>query len=85
MIVYGTALAAWWLVFIGFTVGAIVLCGFIFEYYRGEHAHCSSPAASIFGEPVRDVRWTGSSDLGSSSFLGGTSHAHSRVRSTGSS
>jgi hypothetical protein len=39
VIVYGTALAAWWLVIIGFTVGAIVLSGFIFEYYRGEHAH----------------------------------------------
>ena len=39
VIVYGTALAAWWLVFIGFAVGAIVLSGFIFEYYRGEHAH----------------------------------------------
>ena len=39
VIVYGTALAAWWLVFIGFVFGAIVLCGFVFEYYRGEHAH----------------------------------------------
>ena len=39
VVVYGVALAAWWLVIIGFTVGAIVLCGFIFEYYRGEHAH----------------------------------------------
>ena len=39
VIVYGTALAAWWLVIIGFTLGAVVLCGFIFEYYRGEHAH----------------------------------------------
>ena len=33
------ALAAWWLVIIGFTLGAVVLCGFVFEYYRGEHAH----------------------------------------------
>jgi len=39
VIVYGTALAAWWLVVIGFGIGAITLCGFIFEYYRGEHAH----------------------------------------------
>ena len=39
VIVYGVALAAWWLVIIGFTVGSITLCGFIFEYYRGEHAH----------------------------------------------
>ena len=37
--VYGVALAAWWLVFIGFTIGAVTLCGFVFEYYRGEHAH----------------------------------------------
>ena len=39
VIVYGTALGEWWLVIIGFVVGAVVLCGFIFEYYRGEHAH----------------------------------------------
>ena len=39
VIVYGTALAAWWLVVIGFGIGAITLSGFIFEYYRGEHAH----------------------------------------------
>ena len=39
VIVYGVALAAWWLVVIGFTVGAVTLSGFIFEYYRGEHAH----------------------------------------------
>ena len=39
VIVYGVALAAWWLVFIGFVIGAITLCGFIFEFYRGEHAH----------------------------------------------
>ena len=34
VLIAGTAL-----VIIGFAVGAIVLCGFIFEYYRGEHAH----------------------------------------------
>ena len=39
VIVYGTALMAWWLVIIGFTAGAVVTCGFVFEYYRGEHAH----------------------------------------------
>ena len=39
VIVYGVALAAWWLVVIGFTIGAVTLSGFIFEYYRGEHAH----------------------------------------------
>jgi hypothetical protein len=39
VIVYGVALAAWWLVLIGGTVGAVMTCGFVFEYYRGEHAH----------------------------------------------
>ena len=39
LIVYGTAMSAWWLVIIGFTAGAVVTCGFVFEYYRGEHAH----------------------------------------------
>ena len=39
VIVYGIALAAWWLVIIGFTVGTVMTCGFVFEYYRGEHAH----------------------------------------------
>ncbi len=39
VIVYGIALTAWWLVVIGFGFGAITLCGFVFEYYRGEHAH----------------------------------------------
>ncbi|GAA5137274.1 cytochrome c oxidase subunit 4 [Alloalcanivorax gelatiniphagus] len=39
VIVYGTAFGAWWLVIIGFTIGAVVTCGFVFEYYKGEHAH----------------------------------------------
>jgi len=39
LIVYGTAMSAWWLVIIGFTARAVVTCGFAFEYYRGEHAH----------------------------------------------
>ncbi len=39
VIVYGVALSAWWLVIIGFGLGAITLSGFVFEYYRGEHAH----------------------------------------------
>ncbi len=38
-IVFGTAMSAWWLVIIGFTLGAVALSGWIFEYYRGEHAH----------------------------------------------
>ena len=39
IIVYGTALGAWWLVIIGFGAGALALSGWVFEYYRGEHAH----------------------------------------------
>ena len=39
VIVYGIALTAWWLVIIGFGLGTLALCGFVFEYYRGEHAH----------------------------------------------
>jgi ABC-type maltose transport system permease subunit len=29
----------WWLFIIGATIGAVTLCGWIFEYYRGVHAH----------------------------------------------
>lgn len=29
----------WWLFIIGAGLGAIALCGWIFEYYRGVHAH----------------------------------------------
>jgi len=29
----------WWLFIIGTALGAVALCGLIFEYYRGEHAH----------------------------------------------
>lgn len=39
VIVYGVALTAWWLVIIGMAAGTLALCGWIFEYYRGEHAH----------------------------------------------
>ena len=39
VIVYATAMGAWWLVIIGFGLGALALSGFVFEYYRGEHAH----------------------------------------------
>jgi hypothetical protein len=39
VIVYATALGAWWLLIIGVALGAIALSGWIFEYYRGEHAH----------------------------------------------
>jgi hypothetical protein len=39
LIVFGTAMAAWWLLIIGFGLGALALCGWIYEYYVGEHAH----------------------------------------------
>jgi hypothetical protein len=29
----------WWLFIIGAAVGAVTVCGWIFEYYRGIHAH----------------------------------------------
>ncbi|HEX6515267.1 MAG TPA: cytochrome c oxidase subunit 4 [Nocardioidaceae bacterium] len=29
----------WWLFFIGVGVGSLALNGWIYEYYRGEHAH----------------------------------------------
>lgn len=39
VMVYGVAMGAWWLLIIGVGLGALALCGWIFEYYRGEHAH----------------------------------------------
>ncbi len=36
--VLGVAIG-WWLFIIGAALGAIALCGLIFEYYRGEYAH----------------------------------------------
>ncbi|KQY63905.1 MULTISPECIES: cytochrome c oxidase subunit 4 [unclassified Nocardioides] len=36
---FAIALAAWWLLIIGGVFGTLALCGWIFEYYRGEHAH----------------------------------------------
>ena len=33
------AMAAWWLFIIGVGLGALALCGWIYEYYVGEHAH----------------------------------------------
>ena len=38
-IVFALAMAAWWLAIIGGIIGAIALCGWIFEYYRGEFKH----------------------------------------------
>src|SRR4051795_6802432 len=37
--VFGIASGAWWLFIIGAALGALALVGWIFEYYRGEHAH----------------------------------------------
>ena len=37
--VFGIAAGAWWLFIIGGVLGAMALVGWIFEYYRGEHAH----------------------------------------------
>jgi hypothetical protein len=39
VIVYATALGAWWMFIIGAALGTVALAGWIFEYYRGEHAH----------------------------------------------
>ena len=39
VVVFGVASAAWWMVIIGLVLGAVALVGWIFEYYRGEHAH----------------------------------------------
>jgi hypothetical protein len=39
VIATGIALSAWFLFVIGIGLGAVALCGWIFEYYRGEHAH----------------------------------------------
>ena len=37
--VYGIAMGAWWLFIIGLGLGTLALSGWIFEYYRGQHAH----------------------------------------------
>jgi len=37
--VFGVAMQAWWLFIIGGILGAVALSGWVFEYYRGEHAH----------------------------------------------
>ncbi|KQW53408.1 cytochrome C oxidase subunit IV [Nocardioides sp. Root1257] len=37
--VFGIAAGAWWLFIIGVLLGAMALIGWIFEYYRGVHAH----------------------------------------------
>ncbi len=37
--VFAIAVGAWWMFIIGSLIGAIALSGWVFEYYRGEHAH----------------------------------------------
>ncbi|MGZ4460113.1 MAG: cytochrome c oxidase subunit 4 [Nocardioidaceae bacterium] len=37
--VFGIAMGAWWLFLIAAALGGLALCGWIYEYYRGEHAH----------------------------------------------
>ena len=37
--VFAVAMSTWWLFIIGSILGMITLSGWIFEYYRGEHAH----------------------------------------------
>jgi hypothetical protein len=39
VITTAVAYGAWWLFGMGLIAGVIVLSGWIFEYYRGEHAH----------------------------------------------
>ena len=37
--VFAIAMGAWWLFIMGVGLGALALCGWIYEYYVGEHAH----------------------------------------------
>jgi hypothetical protein len=37
--VFGIAMGAWWLFIIGVGLGSLALCGWIYEYYTGVHAH----------------------------------------------
>ncbi|MFT4288092.1 cytochrome c oxidase subunit 4 [Nocardioides sp.] len=39
IIVFGTAMAAYWLMIIGGALGFIAVAGWVFEYYRGEFSH----------------------------------------------
>lgn len=39
LIVLGLAFGAWWLFAIGLGLSSIAVSGWVFEYYRGEHAH----------------------------------------------
>ena len=37
--VFAVAMGAWWLFIMGIGLGALALCGWIYEFYVGEHAH----------------------------------------------
>lgn len=39
LIVFATAVTQWWMLVLGMALGVLTLSGWIFEYYRGEHAH----------------------------------------------
>ncbi len=39
LIVLGLAFQAWWMMVIGLGATSIATAGWVFEYYRGEHAH----------------------------------------------
>jgi len=39
IIVFGAAMAAYWLIIIGGAFGIVAVAGWVFEYYRGEFAH----------------------------------------------
>jgi peptidoglycan/LPS O-acetylase OafA/YrhL len=39
VIAFAGAVQAWWLVAIGAALLLLAVCGMVFEYYRGEHAH----------------------------------------------
>ncbi len=39
IIVFAVAMGQWWMVIVGFGFGSVALCGWIYEYYIGEHAH----------------------------------------------
>ena len=38
-IVFAGLAVGWWLFFIGAGISAVALIGWVFEFYRGEHAH----------------------------------------------
>ena len=39
VMVFGVAMGAWWMFIIGAGLGGLALCGWVYEYYTGEHAH----------------------------------------------